>query len=274
MPELPEVETTRLAISPYLTNQIITRVIIRNSQLRLPVSVALSDVCPGQKIEAVDRRAKYLILKLSKGYILIHLGMSGHLRLVNESMPLEKHDHIELTLQNGLIIRYQDPRRFGLWLYLTSDPANHKLLNHLGPEPLTDNFNANYLFKRCQGKKQSIKSFLMDNQIVVGIGNIYATESLFLAGIHPFESAGNLTIEQLTKLVDYAKRVLQEAIDCGGTTLRDFYSLGNPGYFINQLKVYGRKGQTCFECKTILESLKIAGRTSTYCPKCQPLKQN
>ncbi|MGQ3888413.1 bifunctional DNA-formamidopyrimidine glycosylase/DNA-(apurinic or apyrimidinic site) lyase [Legionella sp. CNM-1927-20] len=274
MPELPEVETTRLAISPYLINQIIKQVAIRNSQLRLPVSTELQKVCPGQKIEAVHRRAKYLILILSKGYILIHLGMSGHLRLVTASTLPDKHDHIELTLKNGVVIRYYDPRRFGLWLYLTEDPAGHKLLSHLGPEPLTDDFNANYLFKNSQGKKQSIKSFLMDNQIVVGIGNIYATESLFLTGIHPSKPAGMLTIEQLTKLVNSIKRVLQQAICYGGTTLRDFYSLGNPGYFINQLKVYGRKGQACFECSTIIEGLKIAGRTSTYCPKCQPLKQN
>jgi formamidopyrimidine-DNA glycosylase len=274
MPELPEVETTRLAISPYLTHQTIKQVVIRHSQLRLPVSDELQRMCPGQKIEAISRRAKYLIFTLSKGYILIHLGMSGHLRLVTSPTPPDKHDHIELILKNGFVIRYYDPRRFGLWLYLADNPFDHKLLAHLGPEPLTDDFNGIYLFKCSQGKTRSIKSLLMDNQIVVGIGNIYANESLFLAGIHPSQSAGTLTIKQLSTLVNYIKDVLQQAIYYGGTTLRDFYALGKPGYFINHLKVYGRKDQPCFQCNNMIKSLKIAGRASTYCPKCQPLIQN
>ncbi|WP_419419524.1 bifunctional DNA-formamidopyrimidine glycosylase/DNA-(apurinic or apyrimidinic site) lyase [Legionella sp. D16C41] len=272
MPELPEVETTRLAISPYLVNQIIKKVEIRKSQLRLPVPSELRNSCPGQKIQAISRRAKYIILSLSKGYILIHLGMSGHLRLADATISPEKHDHIELFLENGLIVRYYDPRRFGLWLYLTEDPLQHRLLNHLGPEPLTNDFNAMYLYKRARGKKQSIKSLLMNNEIVVGIGNIYATESLFLAGIHPSQPAGTLNIEQLNALVTSSKEILQQAIDCGGTTLRDFFSLGKPGYFVNQLKMYGRKGKSCLQCSNKILVLTIAGRASTFCPNCQPLK--
>ncbi|STX30019.1 formamidopyrimidine-DNA glycosylase [Legionella beliardensis] len=272
MPELPEVETTRLAISPYLIGQTIKNVTIRQSNLRLPVSPELKYKCIGQKIEAVSRRSKYLIIQLATGYILIHLGMSGHLRLANSEANPEKHDHIDLKLENGLLMRYSDPRRFGLWLYLADDPNQHRLLNHLGPEPLTEAFNADYLFKRARGKKQSIKSFIMNNDVVVGIGNIYATESLYLAGIHPLQPAGALTINQLTMLVTFSKEVLQQAISLGGTTLRDFYSVdGKPGYFVNQLRVYGRTNQPCSRCNERIKAVKIAGRTSTFCPKCQPL---
>lgn len=273
MPELPEVETTRLAISAYLANQTIKYIVVRKSELRLPVPIALETDCPGQKISAVTRRAKYLILELSIGYILIHLGMSGHLRLIAPGQEPKKHDHIDLILNNGTIMRYSDPRRFGLWLYLEDNPIHHKLLSHLGPEPLTDDFNAHYLFQRAQNKKQSIKSFLMNNDIVVGVGNIYAAESLFLAGIHPLQPAGSLSLPQFASLVAYSKEVLTQAIHLGGTTLRDFYSLeGKPGYFINRLQVYGRNDKPCFKCNSSIKTIRIAGRASAFCPICQPLR--
>jgi len=272
MPELPEIETTCRAIRPYLVEQTIKHITIRHQQLRLPVSSELVTDITGQIIEAVVRRAKYLLLQLSQGYLLIHLGMSGHLRFIsNDNLP-GKHDHIDLELQNGLILRYNDPRRFGLWVYIDDSPFEHKLLKHLGPEPLLEDFNTDYLAKRALHKTQSVKAFIMDNTIVVGVGNIYATESLFLAGIHPLRPAGSLTLVETGKLVIYIKQVLHKAIAAGGTTLKDFYSAdGKPGYFAQDLMVYGRQNKKCFQCDSILEHSRIAGRNSTFCPVCQPI---
>jgi formamidopyrimidine-DNA glycosylase len=271
MPELPEVETTRLAISPYLLEETIDKIVTRHHQLRLPVSSDLQ-FSVGQKIRAIKRRAKYLLLHLSEGCLLIHLGMSGHLRIANGESEAGKHDHIDLQLKNGLILRYQDPRRFGLWLYLTQNPDQHPLLSHLGVEPLEDTFNVTYLFKRAHKKTQSIKSFIMNNEVVVGVGNIYATESLFLAGIHPLTRAGSIPCEKFEVLVNSIKKVLHQAITAGGTTLKDFYALdGKPGYFANELFVYGRKNQSCFRCATLIETVRIAGRNSAFCPGCQIL---
>ena len=269
MPELPEVETTRLAISPCLLNETIKTVVIRHQQLRLPVPPELR-LCAGKKIVGVFRRAKYLLLQLSEHHILLHLGMSGHLRILTEDSLAGKHDHIDLQLTNGLILRYNDPRRFGLWLYLTENPDTHPLLSHLGPEPLTDSFNADYMMTRAEGKKQSIKSFIMSNQIVVGVGNIYATESLFLAGIHPLTQARLLSYTEFCTLTAHIKNTLQLAIAAGGTTLRDFYAAdGKPGYFANNLQVYGRNNQPCFCCQSLIELVKINGRSTTFCPTCQ-----
>ncbi|MDP1602164.1 MAG: bifunctional DNA-formamidopyrimidine glycosylase/DNA-(apurinic or apyrimidinic site) lyase [Legionella sp.] len=271
MPELPEVETTRLAISPYLLDETIDKLVTRHQQLRLPVSPDLQ-FSVGQKIRAIERRAKYLLLHLSKGCLLIHLGMSGHLRIANKGALAGKHDHIDLQLVNGLILRYQDPRRFGLWLYLTQNPLEHPLLSHLGVEPLDDTFNGSYVFNRAHKKTQSIKSFIMNNEVVVGVGNIYATESLFLAGIHPETPAGSISYERFEILISYIKKVLRQAITAGGTTLKDFYALdGKPGYFANELLVYGRKNQPCFRCDTLIEIVRIAGRSSAFCPGCQIL---
>lgn len=273
MPELPEVETTRQAIMPYVINRLIKTIVIRHQQLRLPVSTEITVCSSGQQITAVERRAKYLLLHLSKGYILIHLGMSGHLRLATNNDHIGKHDHIDLELSNGIILRYNDPRRFGLWLYIADNPLQHRLLAHLGPEPLSDNFTADYLQQKALQKTQAIKSFIMTNDIVVGVGNIYATESLFLAGIHPKQPAGSLTKQQYIALVDYIKQVLQQAILAGGTTLRDFHGLdGSPGYFVFNLQVYGRKNQACFHCGCIIELIRIGNRSSTFCPNCQPLR--
>lgn len=270
MPELPEIETTRRGLSPFLLNQTITDIIIRQPQLRLPVTPALNDLCAGQVVNAICRRAKYLLLQLSEGYLLIHLGMSGHLRITDKNTIASKHDHIDMLLQNGLILRYNDPRRFGLWLYLKENPYQHRLLAHLGPEPLDDTFTGSYLSQRARHKKQSIKSFIMSNEVVVGVGNIYATESLFLAGIHPLTPAGSLKQAQHNVLVSHIKQVLEKAIKAGGTTLRDFYAIdGKPGYFTNDLQVYGRKNLPCFQCQTLIETTIIGGRNSAFCPRCQ-----
>ncbi|KTD07405.1 bifunctional DNA-formamidopyrimidine glycosylase/DNA-(apurinic or apyrimidinic site) lyase [Legionella jamestowniensis] len=271
MPELPEVETTRLGISPFLMNKTITAVHVRQQQLRFTVP-PLQELCCGQQVQATTRRAKYLLIHLTQGYLLIHLGMSGHLRIVKPGLPTNKHDHIDLIVDEEYSLRYNDPRRFGLWLYATGKPEKHPLLAHLGPEPLSDNFNLSYLSSRAVNKQQTVKTFIMCNEIVVGVGNIYATESLFLAGIHPQTPARLLSENQLTKLIASIKQVLQQAIDAGGTTLRDFFaSDGKPGYFANHLQVYGRKNQSCFQCHHRIQAVVIGGRNSSFCPQCQPL---
>lgn len=271
MPELPEIETTKRGISPLLINQDIINVTVRHTRLRLPVTPELHHLCANKRVLNITRRAKYLLLQLSEGYIVIHLGMSGHLRIVNAQTSIRKHDHIDLGLSNGTILRYNDPRRFGLWLYIPDAPLEHPLFKHLGPEPLTDEFSADYLSKRACYKKQCIKSFIMDNRVVVGVGNIYAAESLFLAKIHPQTAAGQVPEDKMRHLTGHIKKVLQNAIQAGGTTLRDFYAAdGKPGYFSQALNVYGRQYKPCHVCETIIEALNIAGRNSAFCPKCQP----
>lgn len=271
MPELPEVETTRQGINPFLVGQTIKSIVVRNAQFRVPVPLSINDVCRGLQIKAVLRRAKYLLIQLSQGYLLIHLGMSGHLRMVQENSAANKHDHIDLLLENGSALRFCDPRRFGLFLYLDENPHQHPLLSHLGPEPLSDDFSGDYFFRRLRNKNQPIKSVIMNNEIVVGVGNIYATESLFLAGIHPSSPAKNLSLDQAKSLSNEIKFILEQAITAGGTTLRDFSSDGKPGYFSFSLQVYGKKGQPCIKCQTIVEAMIIGGRNSSFCPVCQPL---
>lgn len=272
MPELPEVETTKQGIKTHLEGQLISDVIVRNAKLRLPVHHNIDELCIGKKITIITRRAKYLLLHLSTGYILIHLGMSGHLRIVPKDMKPEKHDHIDLLVANGSALRYCDPRRFGLFLYIEENPHLHPLLIDLGPEPLAEEFTGDYLYQRSRNKKLPIKSFIMNNKIVVGVGNIYATESLFLSGIHPLTPAYKITENVAHSLALQIKQILKAAIEVGGTTLRDFYtSEGKPGYFSQSLKVYGRKNQQCIQCNQLIESVVIAGRHSTFCPQCQPL---
>ncbi|QMT59005.1 bifunctional DNA-formamidopyrimidine glycosylase/DNA-(apurinic or apyrimidinic site) lyase [Legionella sp. PC997] len=270
MPELPEVETTKEGIKSHLEGQTIQEVTVRNSKLRIPVPPNLDQLCAGKKIVAVFRRAKYILIQLSKGYLLIHLGMSGHLRIVEAKSEPEKHDHILLTLTNGCMLRFCDPRRFGLFLYIDENPYQHPLFAHLGPEPLSNEFNGHYLVQRAKNKNKPIKSLIMDNEIVVGVGNIYATESLFLANIHPATPAKMLSELRCQVLTKQIKEVLKQAILCGGTTLRDFYAFdGKPGYFSMSLKVYGRKNQPCLLCQHPIKSLLIAGRNSFFCPNCQ-----
>ncbi|KTD14594.1 formamidopyrimidine-DNA glycosylase MutM [Legionella gratiana] len=270
MPELPEVETTKEGIKLQLEGHTISWISVHNPRLRIPVPNHLNELCIGKKIIAVTRRAKYILIQLSEGYLLIHLGMSGHLRIAkNKSIP-EKHDHITMTLSNNLKLRFYDPRRFGLFLYIDKNPYEHPLLIHLGKEPLSEEFNGHYLFQKGKNKNKPIKSFIMDNEIVVGVGNIYATESLFLAKIHPSTPTKMLSEEAHFNLAMHIKEVLKQAIACGGTTLKDFYTLdGKPGYFSVSLKVYGRKNQPCVQCLHPIESVIIAGRNSTFCPQCQ-----
>ena len=270
MPELPEIETTKRGISPFLEGQTIDKVIVRKQQLRYLIDEDFAEQCQGKKIKSIIRRSKYLLFELSEGYLINHLGMSGHLRILPSAIMAGKHDHLDLILMNGDCLRYNDPRRFGLWLYSDLPFNEHPLLKRLGVEPLTTDFNEDYLIQKAKGKQQTIKTFIMNNDIVVGVGNIYASESLFLAQIHPETKTGLLSRLQLANLVKAIKIILEKAIEAGGTTLRDFYKVdGKPGYFSNDLKVYGRKDLACFNCQDKILSKMLAGRNSFFCPQCQ-----
>ncbi|MFL4558080.1 bifunctional DNA-formamidopyrimidine glycosylase/DNA-(apurinic or apyrimidinic site) lyase [Yersinia kristensenii] len=268
MPELPEVETSRRGIEPYLVGQTILYAVVRNARLRWPVSdeiLALSD----QQVLSVQRRAKYLLIELKTGWIIVHLGMSGSLRILSEETEAEKHDHVDLVISNGKILRYTDPRRFGAWLW-AKDLETSSVLAHLGPEPLSNEFTAEYLFEKSRNKRTVVKQWLMDNKVVVGVGNIYASESLFTAGILPERAAGSLTKAEVTQLVATIKAVLLHSIEQGGTTLRDFLqSDGKPGYFAQELQVYGRAGELCRRCGNVIEIAKHGQRSTFFCRHCQ-----
>lgn len=268
MPELPEVETSRCGISLYLVGYTILHVDVRNPRLRWPVSreiFALSD----QPILSIARRAKYLLFALPGGWIIVHLGMSGSLRVLPEYLPPDKHDHVDMVMDNGHVLRYTDPRRFGAWLW-TTDLETSSVLAHLGPEPLSEAFSLDYLYQRSRGKHTAIKQWVMDNKVVVGVGNIYASESLFMAGIHPDRAAGSLSESESARFVQSIKQVLQSSIEQGGTTLRDFLqSDGKPGYFAQELQVYGRAGELCRVCGTQLLTKKHGQRSTFYCRCCQ-----
>jgi len=268
MPELPEVETTLRGIRPYLEGQVLRDVVVRERRLRWPVSEALLTMRDRQVL-GLRRRAKYLLIELEGGELLIHLGMSGTLRVVDESVPLRKHDHVDLRLGSGKVLRFNDPRRFGSVLFQPgSEP--HELLAKLGPEPLSDAFNGDWLFERSRGRKVAVKSFIMDNATVVGVGNIYAQESLFLAGIHPSRAAGKISRARYQQFAEAIKAVLAKAIEAGGTTLKDFTKAdGQPGYFAQSLNVYGRAGEPCLNCKALLKADRHGQRSTSYCPQCQ-----
>lgn len=270
MPELPEVETTRRGIEPHLLGHRIARLTVHNPHLRWPVPVGLENLVAGQSIHTVSRRGKYLLLELDTGTLLIHLGMSGSLRMTQPNDPLLKHDHIELVLDSGKQLRYCDPRRFGSWLWTNQPPAAHPLLAQLGPEPLGRDFTARYLFNSLQGRKQAIKTLIMDSHLVVGVGNIYANEALFMAGIHPQRQGSMLDIGDCTRLVRQIKTVLKNAIHRGGTTLRDFVGGdGKAGYFAQELLVYGRANQPCKTCQSPLQEIRLGQRSTIFCLRCQ-----
>ena len=273
MPELPEVETSRRGISPHLVNQTIEKLIVRNGKLRWPVPRNLAKKVTGRRITAIDRRAKYLLIRLDSGEggtLVVHLGMSGSLRVVTGSEPHGSHDHVDLMCANGKVLRFNDPRRFGAWLWYDEADEDYELLNHLGPEPLTDEFNGDYLFAQSRKKKQPVKHFIMSGPVVVGVGNIYANEALFMAGIRPTRQAGRLTRQNCQQLVAHIKTVLTHTIEQGGTTLKDFVgSDGKPGYFKQELRVYGRQGESYVQCEATLKEIRMANRSSVYCPSCQ-----
>lgn len=268
MPELPEVETSRRGIEPWVAGHTIIRAEVRNARLRWPVAdeiIQLRD----KLVISVQRRAKYLLIELKEGWIIIHLGMSGSLRVLPQLAPPDKHDHVDLVMSNGCTIRYTDPRRFGAWLW-SEDLATSRVLAHLGPEPLSDAFDGRWLFEKSRNKRTQVKPWLMDNKLVVGVGNIYASESLFVAGILPGRAAGSLTEAEATLLAESIKAVLLRSIAQGGTTLRDFMqSDGKPGYFVQELQVYGRGGQPCRVCGTPIQSARHGQRSTFFCPVCQ-----
>lgn len=268
MPELPEVETSRRGIEPHLAGETILHVIVRNGRLRWPVAQEIC-VLNNQPILSVQRRAKYLLLELSAGWVIIHLGMSGSLRVLNYDTPVAKHDHLDVVISNGKLLRYTDPRRFGAWLWCT-DLACSALLRHLGPEPLSEAFSSDYLFAASRTKRTAIKPWLMDNKLVTGVGNIYASESLFAAGIMPDRPAMSLKQTESVILVATIKAVLQRAIEQGGTTLRDFLQVdGKPGYFAQELQVYGREGESCRKCGMAIFRTRHGQRSSFFCRTCQ-----
>lgn len=270
MPELPEVETTVNGIKPWLESKNISKINVYNPSLRWMIPADLSKKYLNQKIVKVDRRAKYILIHLESGSTLIlHLGMSGSLRVLTNSKSLEKHDHFELITEDGVTLRYNDPRRFGCVLD-SKNYLEHKLIKLLGPEPLTEEFDGKYLKDKSKNKTKAVKNFIMDNYVVVGVGNIYASEALFLSGIHPNKKAGKVSIKKYTLLAQQIKSVLKSAIQAGGTTLKDFInSDGKPGYFAQQLQVYGRQSHECNQCGTTIKQMVIGQRSSYFCPKCQ-----
>ena len=270
MPELPEVETTRRGIAPHVEGRRVEAVLVREKRLRWPIPATLARELPGQRIDSIERRAKYLILRSEAGCLLVHLGMSGSLRIVSPDEPVRKHDHVDIQLTGAKVLRFHDPRRFGCMLWVKGNVDEHPLLAGLGPEPLAEDFTAEYLFTRSRKRKAPVKSFIMDQRIVVGVGNIYANEALFPAGISPRRKAGKVTRAQYAALVAEIKAVLKRAITSGGTTLRDFIGGdGKPGYFKQSLNVYGRGGEPCVNCRSTLTEFRLGQRTTVYCPKCQ-----
>jgi formamidopyrimidine-DNA glycosylase len=274
MPELPEVETTRAGLAPHLIGRMVTGVVLRRPDLRWPIAAEVATRLPGQHIDAVRRRAKYLLLDTAAGSALLHLGMSGSLRVLPAATPVREHDHVDLQLshargESARVLRFNDPRRFGCLLWQPPG-LTHALLQGLGPEPLSDAFDGDYLHARSRGRKAPVKSFLMDQRIVVGVGNIYAAEALFAAGIAPLRPAGEVSRTRYARLADEVRRILAHAIARGGTTLRDFISPdGAPGYFEQELSVYGRGGAPCQRCGRTLREAAIGQRASVWCGRCQ-----
>ena len=269
MPELPEVETTRRGIEKHIVNKQIVDVILRTKKLRWPIPAKLKNNLKNQSIDTVNRRGKYLLLGTRKGTLIIHLGMSGSLRIADNSAPAKKHDHVDIVFKDTLL-RLHDPRRFGSVLWTSKDPYQHKLLSSLGIEPLDNEFTGAYLYRISRGRRCSVKDFIMNSKNVVGVGNIYATEALYSSGIHPLRAAGKISESRYILLVKNIKAVLNMALKRGGTTLRDFMNEeGKPGYFSIELKAYGRQGLPCYTCNKPLRAIKQSQRTTTYCTNCQ-----
>ena len=269
MPELPEVETSRRGIEPWIVDRSIVDVVVRDRRLRWPVPRGIEGRLRGRTIESVDRRAKYLLINTDDGTAIVHLGMTGSVFVVERDTPAGVHDHFDVALDSGKALRFRDPRRFGSFLW-SRKPLEHPLPKALGPEPLGSEFSGDYLWKKSRGRKVSVKQFIMNAQVVVGVGNIYASESLFLAGINPKRAAGRVARHRYEALATAIQDVLSRAIKAGGTTLRDFYGGdGEPGYFRQQLEVYDREGQHCRQCNTLIRAIVQGQRSTYYCKNCQ-----
>lgn len=270
MPELPEVETTKRGIAPHIVGKTIENVLVRQRQLRWLIVDDFEQNLHGQCIQTVERRAKYLLIKTQDGALIVHLGMSGNLRIVPAYAPANLHDHVDIIFNSGIALRFNDQRRFGALVWATGDILKHPLLRELGVEPLTDDFTSSLLFQLSRRKRMPIKTFLMNGKVVVGVGNIYANESLFLSGISPTRHAGDLSVQDCETLVFQIKAVLVRAVEQGGTTLRDFVNAeGKAGYFQQQLHVYGRANQPCTKCSQSLIEIRLANRTTVFCQNCQ-----
>ncbi|MEW6332248.1 MAG: bifunctional DNA-formamidopyrimidine glycosylase/DNA-(apurinic or apyrimidinic site) lyase [Pseudomonadota bacterium] len=270
MPELPEVETTRRGIEPYVTGRRVLRVVVREPRLRWRVTPKLVREFSGQTVRSVTRRGKYLLLATAAGTAILHLGMSGNLRVVPATQAADPHDHVDIVLDSGDCLRLRDPRRFGCLLWTRDDPQKHKLLRDLGPEPLSADFSGDTLFEKSRGRKRAIRDFLLDSQVLAGIGNIYANEALFAAGLRPTRAAGRINREQYARLAAAIRATLNRALKAGGTTLRDFRNgRGEPGYFQLSLNVYGREGEPCRVCSTVIKGRRLGQRSAFFCPKCQ-----
>jgi formamidopyrimidine-DNA glycosylase len=270
MPELPEVETVRRGIEPWILGREVTSLEIRVAKLRQPLQPDLARKPVGQKVHAVERRGKYLLLRCDRGSLILHLGMSGFLRILQKPAPAGRHDHADICFSGGICLRLNDVRKFSTLLWTSDDPFTHPLLTDHGPEPLSETLSGDYLLRSSRNRRIAVKSFIMDHRIVVGIGNIYANEALFRAGIHPALPAGDVSLARYRTLAANIRAVLEEAIAAGGTTLHDFSNEeGRPGYFSLQLKVYGRAGQPCTVCGAPIETSRIGQRSSFYCRHCQ-----
>lgn len=270
MPELPEVETTVRALRPLLEGKRVRRIEVRESRLRWPVPADLGEKLDGVRVRQVRRRGKYILLDTARGTLIVHLGMSGRFRVLHRSEPAQKHEHIDLLVEGGVTLRYIDPRRFGCFLWVDGDPGQHPLLRALGPEPWDEALTAEYLHRLSRRRRVPVKAFLMDGGVVVGVGNIYANEALFAAGVRPGRAADRVSLAEYRRLVVAIRRILEAAIRAGGTTLRDFAAgEDQPGYFRVELKAYGRGGQPCQACGSTLKETRIGGRSTVYCPLCQ-----
>jgi len=270
MPELPEVEITRRGIAPHVLGKRVARVTVRDARLRWRVPAILQRALPGHVIDTVERRAKYLLLATNAGTVILHLGMSGSLRVAQATQVPGKFDHVDIVLRGGACLRLRDPRRFGAVLWTVNDPSQHKLLAGLGPEPLGPDFDGDYLFRQSRRRTRAIRDFLLDGRIVAGVGNIYANEALFAAGIRPTRAAGRLTRTECTRLVRAIRATLGRAIRAGGTTLRDFRGGDDqPGYFQLALNAYGREGLPCPTCAIPIRGRRLGQRSAFYCPRCQ-----
>ena len=270
MPELPEVQTTLTGIQPHILGRKIQAVVIREHRLRWPINPELPEILAGQTLDSLTRRGKYLLLGTKRGTLILHLGMSGSLRIFTKATPPGKHDHIDLIFAPNICLRLRDPRRFGACVWTDADPLQHALLKHLGPEPFNEDFSGDYLWELSRKRKVPIKSFIMDSKTVVGVGNIYAAEALFASGIKPTKPAGKVSLASYNTLAKAIREILQAAIQQGGTTLKDFVnSDGAEGYFSLKLNVYGRGGLLCRHCKTILKEMRLGQRSTVYCGHCQ-----
>jgi formamidopyrimidine-DNA glycosylase len=270
MPELPEVEISRRGIAPYLEGIRVSMVIARTGKLRLPISRELLEELPGRTILRVERRGKYLLLCTELGSVILHLGMSGYLAIVPCAAPPGRHDHLDIVMASEMSLRFSDPRRFGLALWTREEPLRHPLLASIGPEPLEDKFDGDYLFHTGRNRTLAVKQFIMDSHVVAGVGNIYANEALFRAGIHPGKGAGAISRGRCVRLARAIRDVLSEAIDRGGNTLNDFLGFdGKPGYFPLSLSVYGRESEPCHCCAAAIKATRQGGRSTYFCKNCQ-----